>query len=83
MRLTLLKSLVIFFVGFMTAIYVVAPDPHTETMRAEVLMSKANDYTKQFVSPEYIKQTISTIIAKVQPHRVVKKSCYGSVDNNL
>ena len=34
----------------MTAIYVVAPEPNTETMRAEVLANKANEYTKQFIS---------------------------------
>ena len=50
MRLTLLKLLVMFFIGFMTAIYVVAPDPNTETMRAEVFMNKANECTKQAIS---------------------------------
>lgn len=50
MRLSILKSLIIFFLGFMTAIYVVAPEPNTETMRVEILARKVNKCTKQFIS---------------------------------
>jgi hypothetical protein len=50
MRLGILKSLIMFFVGFMTAIYVVAPEPNTETMRAEVFANKATEYTQQLIS---------------------------------
>ncbi len=50
MRLTILKSLVIFFVGFAAAIYVVAPEPNTETMRAEKFANKANEATRHLIS---------------------------------
>ena len=50
MRLGLLKSLIMFFVGFATAIYVVAPEPNSDKMRAEQILKPVTQKTEQFAS---------------------------------